>query len=297
MTALDLAHLKSWIGRSEVVEDRVDVHRAAQMAGALGMTEAPALGDELPMPWHWLYFQPVPHRDNTGQDGHPARGDFLPPVPLPRRMWAGSDVVCHRAPQIGEQARRVSRVESVEHKVGRSGDLVFVTVVHTLQDEHERSVLEETQHIVYREAAGAAAPAATGSPDRDLPDIAHQFETTATPDAVMLFRYSALTFNGHRIHYDRDYAVNEEGYPGLVVHGPLIASLLLKLAYDNLGHIDVSGFSFRARRPLFDGAPMLLRGALHGEQLTLWALTPAQELAMRIDARVTADVSAALKTE
>lgn len=286
MTELDLGHLRSWVGRSESAHDLIAARRVAQMAGSCGFAQVPAAGDSLPMPWHWLLFTPVPQADTTGPDGHAARGGFLPPVPLPRRMWAGSDITCHGPLRIGATVRRESRVGSVEAKRGKAGDLVFVTVEHTLYGEDDQRAVDEKQHIVYREPASVAASQTPAAVDRDMPAMAHQWEATVVPDAVMLFRYSALTLNSHRIHYDRSYAINEEGYPGLVVHGPLIASLLLKLAYDKLGYVDVAEFSFRARRPLFDGSPFLLRGAREGDQLTLWALTPEKELAMRLTARL-----------
>jgi 3-methylfumaryl-CoA hydratase len=289
MTELDLGYLRSWVGRSESAEDIVDARRVAQMAGSLGLSQAPAVGDSLPMPWHWLFFTPITHATTTGSDGHPARGGFLPPVPLPRRMWAGSEVVCHGPLRIGDRTRRESRIASVEAKRGKGGNLLFVTVEHALYAGGDDPVIEEQQSIVYREPATVVASDRPAAVDHDMPIMSPQWETTVVPDPVMLFRYSALTFNAHRIHYDREYAVNEEGYAGLVVQGPLIASLLLKFAYDNLGLIDVREFSFRARRPLFDSSPMVLCGAREDDLVTLWALTPERELAMRLTARLPKD--------
>lgn len=286
MKGLDLEHLRSWIGHSDCVDDIIDARRVAQMAGSLGFSPTPALGDPLPMPWHWLFFTPIGYVETTGSDGHPVRGGFLPPVPLPRRMWASSKVLCHGPLRIGDPARRESKVQNVEEKRTRGESLLFVTVEHSLFTSSGDLLIEEQQHLVYREPPPAAASVKPDSVDPDMPDTLPQWETTVAADPVMLFRYSALTFNAHRIHYDRNYAVNEEGYPGLVVHGPLIASLLLKLAYDNLGFVSLRELSFRARRPVFDRSPMLLRGAREGDLLTLWALTPEGRLAMFLNARL-----------
>jgi 3-methylfumaryl-CoA hydratase len=259
------------------------------MAGSIGCSPAPVGGDALPLPWHWLFFTPVPQPGATGPDGHPTRGGFLPPVPLPRRMWAGGRVVQHQPLRIDAPARRVSTVAKVEAKSGRGGSLLFVTVEHALFSPGGDLALEERQDIVYREPAPAGAAERPAAPDRDMPTLAPQWEYAITPDAVLLFRYSALTFNAHRIHYDQTYARGEEGYPGLVVHGPLIASLLLQRANEALGDIAISEFSFRARRPLFADNTAYLCGAREGDTLTLWALTPERELAMRLDARLASD--------
>jgi 3-methylfumaryl-CoA hydratase len=286
-----LDHLQSWVGSSEEANDVIDPRRVAQMAATLGCAQELASGDSLPMPWHWLFFTPIPQAQGTGRDGHPSRGGFLPPVPLPRRMWAGSSVVQHRPLQIGQPARRISTVASVEAKQGRDGGLLFVTVDHALYTGDSELAVEEQQHIVYREPAPAAAAVGRAAADRDMPELAAQWESPLTPDPILLFRYSALTFNAHRIHYDLDYAMAQEGYPGLVVHGPLIASLLLQLAHDQLGGIVLREFSFRARRPLFANATACLCGARDGDMLTLWALTPERELAMRLDAIIASDGS------
>jgi len=282
VTAIDLQHLQQWQGRSETDQQLIDTRTVARMAGTLGLDAAPGVGDALPMPWHWLFFTPVPHAQETGADGHPARGGFLPPVPLPRRMWAGSRVTCHQPLRVGEPASRTSRIESVTAKSGRSGQLVFVTVEHQIYNEAQELSLVESQDLVYREPVSVVA-AANDPPEPYQSPIAAQWSESISPDPVLLFRYSALTFNGHRIHYDRDYAVEEEGYPGLVVQGPLTASLLLDMMYRQLGAATVKAFSFRGAKPLFDSDTIRLEGAIDQQTVNLWALNPDRQLAMSLD--------------
>ena len=282
MTAIDLETLQQWQGRVETDQHLIDTRTVARMAGALGLDGAPGPGDALPMPWHWLFFTPVPHALETGEDGHPARGGFLPPVPLPRRMWAGSRVTCHQPLRVGELAQRSSRIDKVTAKSGRSGQLVFVTVEQQIYSEIQELLIEESQDLVYREPASIVATENRPPEPYQSPIIA-QWSESVTPDPVLLFRYSALTFNGHRIHYDRDYAVNKEGYPGLVVQGPLTASLLLNMMYRQLGAVTVKTFSFRGAKPLFDTGSFLLEGAINQQSVKLWALTPDRQLAMSLD--------------
>ncbi len=282
MTAIDLEYLQQWQGRAETDQHLIDTRTVARMAGTLGLDSAPALGEALPMPWHWLFFTPIPHALETGEDGHPARGGFLPPVPLPRRMWAGSRVTCHRPLQVGELAQRTSRVESVTTKSGRSGQLVFVTVEYQIYSETQELLIVESQDLVFREPVSNVATANSPLEPYQSP-IAAQWSESVRPNPVLLFRYSALTFNGHRIHYDRDYAVKEEGYPGLVVQGPLTASLLLGMMYRHLGCVTVKAFSFRGASPLFDTDSFLLEGAIEQDTVNLWALTPDRQLAMSLD--------------
>ncbi len=238
----------------------------AGLSATLDYATPRAAPDEpLPPLWHWLYFLPATAASAIDRDGHARRGGFLPPVPLPRRMWAGSDIRFIAPLYVGDEVERVSLIEDVSHKRGRSGELVFVTVLHRLA-RGEQLVLEERQQLVYREAGGeAAAPPAQASP-------AAQWSRAIHPDPVLLFRYSALTFNSHRIHYDREYATREEGYPGLVVQGPLAATLLVDLLERELPGVQLRSFRFRGRRPLLEGAELLLQGRREGERAELWAL-------------------------
>jgi len=276
------------LGRIQKDRQVIDPHTVAQMAGTLGLGNTPLVNDSLPLPWYWLFATPLVHAARTGADGHPEKGDFLPPVALPRRMWAGSEVICHRQPSVGEMIERESRIEDISAKTGRSGQLVFVTVSHRYSDESGELMVQESQDLVYRQpATGSSNAETTAQTPYDSP-VETQFEQTIHPDPVLLFRFSALTFNGHRIHYDRKYATKEEGYPGLVVHGPLIASLLLNLLYQESGAVQIQRFSFRAVAPVFDTAPFLLRGARQQQKVLLWALTADQQLAMSMEVELRA---------
>jgi 3-methylfumaryl-CoA hydratase len=225
--------------------------------------------------WHWLYFLPLARQSEIGPDGHPKRGGFLPPVALPRRMWAGSKLQFEGPLHVGDAVERVSTIEDVSEKSGRTGTLVFVKVRHEVRRQGEaRAAILENQDIVYREPAkpGDPAPAPTAAP------ASSAWSRTITPDPVLLFRYSALTFNSHRIHYDRPYATGEEGYGGLVVHGPLIATLLLDLVRRSLPGAQVLRFDFRAVRPLIDTHPFQVCGEPAAESnadgtrsIRLWA--------------------------
>ncbi|HEX9647158.1 MAG TPA: MaoC family dehydratase N-terminal domain-containing protein, partial [Alphaproteobacteria bacterium] len=210
--------IDSWIGKSRETEDLIAPFQARAMAATLDHARAPAEGDALPPGWHWLYFPDTPRPGALGPDGHEARGGFLPPIPLPRRMWAGNRLVFHQPLRVGERARRHSVIERIERKEGRAGALAFVTVHHRYSGAAGLA-LEEWHDIVYRAepAPGAALPPGKGAPAKA------RWRREITPDEVLLFRYSALTFNGHRIHYDYPYVTGEEGYEGLIVHGPLTA--------------------------------------------------------------------------
>jgi 3-methylfumaryl-CoA hydratase len=277
-----------WIGKPRRSADMIDPLRAAAMAAALEKTPAaparpPVPGDPLPPLWHWAYFWEVAPASALGPDGHAAKGDFLPPVQLPRRMWAGSRVRFLRPLPVGVTAERISTVEKVEEKQGRSGPLAFVTVRHRIRFGR-RDVIDEEHDIVYRQAASASVSSAARSSSQAPEQAAWSREVH--PDAVLLFRYSALTFNGHRIHYDVDYARDAEGYPGLVVHGPLLASMMVGLAVSQGGGRSLSGFSFRAFAPVFDTDPFIVAGVPvdRGDRADLWVAGPDGGLAMRGEA-------------
>jgi len=270
---------QSWVGREETAHDVVTPTPCAALAATLDRDPArPADGTPLPALWHWLYFLPLHRQSTLGPDGHAERGGFLPPVPLPRRMWAGSDIAFRAPLLVGDTLTRVSRIESITEKQGRSGALVFVRVKHAItRDGDHAPALTEHHDIVYRDAprAGDAAPAT-----RDAPATS-TWTRRWVPDDVLLFRYSALTFNGHRIHYDRRYVTEVEGYPGLVVHGPLIATLLLDLLRHERPQARVTHFAFRARSPLFDLHPFDVGGeSAEGGTVNLWARDHAGRLAM-----------------
>jgi len=263
--------LQAWTGKAETLDD---VITAAPMRGLAAMLDRddtlPTPGTFLPPLWHWLYFLPQHRQSELGSDGHARRGGFLPPVPLPRRMWAGGRL--HWQPgnplRVGDTVARHSRVGSVVHKRGRSGDLVFVRVDHAVHNAHGLALTEE-HDIVYRAAAlpGEAAPAPQVAPSTA------DWQRAVVPDDVLLFRYSALTFNGHRIHYDRAYVTTIEGYPGLVVHGPLIATQLLDLVRCHLPQALLTGFDFKLLRPTFDVHPYRLHAqpTADGHSVLVWA--------------------------
>lgn len=263
--------LRDWIGRSETVEDVITPTPAAAMAATLDQDPArPPAGTPLPPLWHWLYFLPLPRQSDIGPDGHAKRGGFLPPVTLPRRMWAGSRLTFGEPLRVGDAVRRISTIEKVEEKSGRSGTLVFVTVRHELRKEDQNSSsVTELQDIVYREAAKAGEAPAPKSLPRPAP--AGAWEKKWHADDVFLFRYSALLFNGHRIHYDRRYVTETEGYPGLIVHGPLIATLLVELLRSKLPQAKLARYEFRALRPIFDLHPFFACGEPQGSTVRLWA--------------------------
>ncbi len=253
-----LDHLRSWIGRSRTADDRIDPWHVAAMHATLDRAgDPPGPGDALPPGWHWLFFREAEPARALASDGHPARGAFLPPVPLDRRMWAGGRLSWQAPIPVGADARRTSTVLDVTAKQGRSGPLVFVTVGHEIAVDGT-AVATEEHDIVYRDADLAARPAA-GTP----PPATDPWQQSLVPDPVLLFRYSALTFNGHRIHYDADYTRDVEGYPGLIVHGPLTATLLMGLVAEGAGAPPAT-FDFRARAPLFCGEALSLSGGPDG---------------------------------
>jgi len=281
--------LQDWIGASETVSDTLTATPYAALAATLDRAaDRPAPGTPLPALWHWLYFLPLYRQSEVGPDGHAKRGGFLPPVELPRRMWAGSQFTFHAPLCIGDRVERTSTIVNITEKEGRTGRLVFVKVQHAIRCAGQSApALTECHDIVYRAAPqpGDVAPAPLQAPS------SARFERRIVPDDVLLFRYSALTFNGHRIHYDRRYVTGVEGYPGLIVHGPLIATLLLDLLRDHAPGAQLATFDFRALRPLFD----IHHFDVCGEQLAdgsyrLWARDHQGWLAM--EARATVRVSA-----
>jgi 3-methylfumaryl-CoA hydratase len=269
MSTVNIDHLREWIGKSESREDRVTLTPMAALSATLDREDpSPRDGDVLPALWHWLYFLPVHRQSELGPDGHPKRGGFIPPVPLPRRMFAGGRQQFHKPLRAGDKMSRVSRIADVTHKIGRNGPLVFVLVRHEISNEVGLALVEE-HDIVYRDhlRSGEAAQV-----PQSAPSVA-SWTREVSADAVMLFRYSALTFNPHRIHYDLRYCTDVEGYPGLVVHGPLIATLLAEVVRRHLPGARVTSFSFRAVRPVFDTHPFSVNGRLEndGKTVKLWA--------------------------
>ncbi len=279
----DLEKLKEWIGQKESDIDYVTVPAVHRLAATLDRADPmPKMGDPLPIGWHQILFPRVVRHSQVGADGHPERGDFLPPVPLPRRMFAGKRTTFHADLHVGDAVRRESVIKDVVIKQGQTGKMVFVTVKTEITGPRGNAITEEHDYV-YREAAPGGTPP---QPPRPAPGKA-VWSRVVTPDPVLLFRYSALTFNGHRIHYDRDYVTKEEGYPGLVVHGPLIATLLADLLGAVWPGSALKRFAFKAVRPLFHLHPFDLC-AKPGDDghVALWARDHQGMLAMQADAQI-----------
>jgi 3-methylfumaryl-CoA hydratase len=264
-------NLMEWIGRSEEVSDIATATPYAALSATFDREPVrPPAGTPLPALWHWLYFLPLHKQSEIGPDGHARRGGFLPPVPLPRRMWAGSQFEFHKPLLIGDAMTRTSTTHDVTEKSGRTGPLVFVKVRHEIRRAGEPDVaLTEFHDIVYREAP---KPDDVAPPPKAAP-ASSAWEKKWVPDDVLLFRYSALTFNGHRIHYDRKYVTEVEGYPGLIVHGPMVATLLLDLLRHQMPDAEVVRYEFRAVRPVFDINHFFVCGEpqADGKTIRLWA--------------------------
>jgi 3-methylfumaryl-CoA hydratase len=271
--------LTDWIGNQDKRSETIHQQSLDGFAALMDLqVPAPPI---VPAGGHWMYFLPRDLQSNLAQDGHTYKGGFLPPVDLPRRMWAGGRITFDRPLKSGMTVEKTSTVKAVAEKNGRTGKLVFVTVEHEVANEEGRFIQEETD-IVFRDAPAEDAP--TKEPAMAPTDTS--WEVQITPDPVMLFRYSALTFNGHRIHYDRDYVTGVEGYPGLLVHGPLIGTLMMKLVIEKMGGKSLKTFDFKNMNPVFDVAPFKICGkVLDNDQCQVWAAGPDGELAVMATAQ------------
>jgi 3-methylfumaryl-CoA hydratase len=276
---MDISDLQRWVGKQETLEDDITLFPAKALAAALDKDWLPKKGDALPPFWEWLYFLATPKASATGVDGHPEKGGFLPPVPLPRRMWAAGEAEYHQSLIIGEPARRISTIESIDFKKGSTGPLIFVVVKHEIF-QHNQLCITETQNLVYREQPDAEAP----QPPAKQPPENADFSREIIPNPVLLYRFSALTYNGHRIHYDRTYAMKEELYPALVVHGPLLVTMLLDLKQAELPDSRIKRIKFRAVRPTFDLHPFILEGKRNKTTLSFWSKDHEGALCMSLDA-------------
>lgn len=269
-----LEHLKTWIGTKEIIEERAGVGRIQGLAALLDKEEVPKeCGPVGPM-GHWCYFKPRVRQSEIGADGHPERGGFMPPVPLPRRMFGGFRTTYHQPLILGEMMRKEATIKNVVIKEGRTGTLVICTVANRYSGEKGFSI-EEEHDYVYRDNPPADSKDAGGNSGKTsaaADDYAWSKEIT--PDPVMLFRYSACTFNGHRIHYDHKYVTEVEGYPGLIVQGPLIATFLMELALEKHPDRTPETFTFQARSPLFCDQPFIVAGKPSGDGCELWSITP-----------------------
>jgi 3-methylfumaryl-CoA hydratase len=274
MKTLDMDHLTGWIGRTEVATDTltprlIDEHTATFAPHGF----AP---DGVPLSIHWCLAPPTAPADQLGHDGHPAKGGFLPPVPLDRRMWAGGQIDFVAPLAVGDQVTRRSEIADVVQKQGKNGPMVFVTVQHEYHNKHGLA-LRDRQDIVYLQPASKPAPVL----DKSAPHADHS--VTVPVSSTLLFRYSALTFNGHRIHYDPDFCRTVEGYPDLVVHGPMQASFLLQYGAKLANGRALKSFSYRSQRPLFGNEPLVLNAGTPGDSLDLWTSGTLSAPAMKAE--------------
>jgi 3-methylfumaryl-CoA hydratase len=279
---LNLDHLRQWIGRSNEASDIVTAQLVRGLRATLFLEiGAPKLGDAAPFTVHWCLAQPVFPMSELGPDGHPTRGGFLPPVPLPRRMWAGGELEFLDPLRVGDEVTRSSEISDVTMKTGSTGPLCFVSVKHVISTARGVAT-RERQDIVYRDLASGAQTAAPAKPPTPPPAAQHRESHMADP--VLLFRYSALTFNGHRIHYDRDYVTKVEGYPGLVFHGPMQAALLVECAARLHGGIAPKKLSYRGVQPLFDGSEFSINANATAAGMELWTANSSAMPTMKASA-------------
>ena len=285
-----MTDLSNWIGRELITSETLDTMQLTKMAATMDRPQAFESGDKLPAGWHWLFFNQLETQSKLGPDGHPLRGNFLPPVELPRRMWAGSRLHWHAPFIAGRTVTRTARVLDVTEKTGKSGAMIFVKVGYTYVEasggDSGKLLLEEEHDIVYRDDPlrdDNTAPLAVTAPAAPAFEREGAHLRKVTPDPVFLFRYSALSFNGHRIHYDYDYVRNVEGYPGLIVHGPLIATLALDFVeFDLAPGRNIERFSFRMKKPTFDYAPFHLHANANadGKSFATWTSDNSGQVAL-----------------
>ncbi len=277
---IDLDHLRKWIGKTQEASDIVTEQLVKALRATLFLDiGTPRKGDAAPFTAHWCLAQPVAPMNALGPDGHAARGEFLPPVPLTRRMWAGGELKFLDTLRVGDDFTRSSRISDVTIKTGSTGVLCFVSVEHIITTPRGVAI-EERQDLVYRDVA----PGGAQKPDAASPPPVPKHRETHMADPVLLFRYSALTFNGHRIHYDRDYVTKVEGYPGLVFHGPLQAALLVEFAAKLHRNKAPKVFSYRGVQPLFDGAEFSVNANDGSSDMSLWTANASETPTMKATA-------------
>jgi 3-methylfumaryl-CoA hydratase len=276
---VDIEALRKHIGRKRIDHDVASEAPARALATIFQRAEGPPKpGEPVPPGWHWAYFWAMSPPAALGLDGLPTADAILPKMPFPRRMFAGNTLTFHAPWRIGEKIRRETELSDIQLRKGGSGALIFVTMTARIYNEAGLAMVDE-RHGVFREEVPEGAK--SGIPKRETPPADVAWRRTITPDAVSLFRYSAVTFNPHRIHYDRPYAIEVEGYPGLVVHGPYSQQCLLDLARDSNPGRRMASFNLRARAPLFDTAPFTVIGRPSGEKACeLWAVTPDGTIAV-----------------
>ncbi|MGE8540607.1 hypothetical protein [Acinetobacter sp. ANC 3813] len=272
-----MENFDAWIGKKEVLTDYTHPRSVSMMQALLNQPDIK--NNKLPHLYQWFYFLPIVNGENLAEDGHPQKGAFLPPIPYPKRMWAGSRIEFIAPVLLNQNIRRESEIINIQFKAGKSGNMYFVTVKHSIYADHSPAIIEE-QDIVYRDVSNQP------SISQPLTPILHDekpfsYKKSFPVNTVTLFRYSALTFNGHKIHYDRPYAMEAEGYPGLVVHGPLLATLLLHSFQQETPNKKVSRFEFRAVNPVFDFNDFFICGDVQTDQAELWIEKSDGQIAMK----------------
>ena len=276
---IDVSDYENWIGKAQEIEDRLEVSPLNRMAATLNQHQREySIGEKIPTLWHWLYFLESTPQSMLATDGHAKKGKFLPPINLPHRMWAGSRFSFKKSLKAGDKVIRISRIKNISVKQGKTGTLVFVNIAHEIKANSGLAIIEE-HDIVYRDNSNPS----TAQPPIKKSVIEPDFSEIFKPDPILLFRYSALTFNGHRIHYDRDYVTHVEGYPGLIVHGPLLATLLIDRFHRNNINLRIRSFEFKALHPVFDLNPFKICSTKVGDdnKAALWIEDYQHNLCMR----------------
>lgn len=270
--------LLEWINKTTEAEDTIRLQPANFMEATLNRPPKLKEGDNLPPLWHWVYFLEAKPESDLGRDAHPKKGDFLPPIQLPRRMWAGGRFTFYNDLVIGEKAKKITTIKKIVEKEGSTGPLCFITLEHKIYSKDEISIIEEQDLVYLQDQQGSKSlPLAQNNVEKA------DFSQEIHPSAILLFRYSALTFNGHRIHYDLDYAKNVEGYDGLVFHGPLTATLLLDLALKERKQ-PIKKYSFRGIAPLSNLDCFWIEGKSEDNAAILWARRKDGVVAMKAKA-------------
>ena len=270
--------LLEWINKTTEAEDTIRLQPANFMEATLNRPPKLKEGDNLPPLWHWVYFLEAKPESDLGRDAHPKKGDFLPPIQLPRRMWAGGRFTFYNDLVIGEKAKKITTIKKIVEKEGSAGPLCFITLEHKIYSKDEISIIEEQDLVYLQDQQGSKSlPLAQNNVEKA------DFSQEIHPSAILLFRYSALTFNGHRIHYDLDYAKNVEGYDGLVFHGPLTATLLLDLALKERKQ-PIKKYSFRGIAPLSNLDCFWIEGKSEDNATILWARRKDGVVAMKAKA-------------
>lgn len=271
-------NFEAWIGKKEILNDYSNVRPVAMLQALLNQSDTPL--KHLPNLYHWLYFLPIINSEMLAEDGHPKKGGFLPPIPFPKRMWAGGRLEFLQPISVNQIIHRESEIVKIDFKQGKSGNMYFVTVKHSIFADGQLAIIEE-QDIVYRDASNPAQPASPVAMAAEVEERHYSYKKTFPVTTPILFRYSALTFNSHKIHYDRPYSMQQEGYPGLVVHGPLSATLLMHTLQQEYPEKQIAKFDFRAVKPVFDFSEFYICGDIQKHTGKVWIEHADGQVAMQ----------------